>query len=154
MVQCACTDEPWSSKVNFIKRFCCIVSVKVQLVFCLPNGQNRRYHLPVHKTSFSFRALPRSQLYRSTMKHFACDVTLSVYPHRASLKCLPTVARLIFQACPMWIYTQINITNIIFTWVHYRKNNETFIDRSTIECVQCACRGSTMKFQSSFFKLY
>ena len=46
----------------------------------------------------------------------ACDVTLSVYPHRASLKmCLatvgtekvvgsiPTVARHIFQACPVWI---------------------------------------------------
>ena len=71
-----------------------------------------------------------------------CDVTLSVYPHRASLKNLPghggnrtydldwaehwasipkvvgsipTVARHIFQAFPVWIYTQSNITNIIFT---------------------------------------
>ena len=26
---------------------------------------------------------------------------------------IPTVARHIFQACPVWIYTQINITNII-----------------------------------------
>ena len=91
----------------------------------------------------------------------ACDVTLSVYPHRASLKiCLttvgiepttfeipaqcsamqlsyavwsvrvcdmlaehwagipkvvgsiPTVVRHIFQACPVWIYTQSNITSI------------------------------------------
>jgi hypothetical protein len=25
------------------------------------------------------------------------------------------VARHIFQACPVWIYTQSNITNIIFT---------------------------------------
>ena len=52
--------------------------------------------------------------------------TLSVYPHRASLKNMPghggirtywasipkvvgsnpTVARHIFQACPVWIYTQ------------------------------------------------
>ena len=32
-------------------------------------------------------------------------------------------------------------------------HNETFIDRSTIEWVQCAC-ASTMKFQSSFFKLF
>jgi hypothetical protein len=53
-----------------------------------------------------------------------CDVTPSVYPHRASLKkyayiCLPTVARYIFQACPVWIYTQSNITSIIFAWVHY-----------------------------------
>jgi hypothetical protein len=28
------------------------------------------------------------------------------------------VVRHIFQACPVWIYTQSNITNIIFTWVH------------------------------------
>jgi hypothetical protein len=43
-----------------------------------------------------------------------CDVTLSVYPHRAGLKNMPekypTVARHIFQACPVWIYTQSNIT--------------------------------------------
>ena len=94
----------------------------------------------------------------------ACDVTLSVYPHRASLKnmhdhggnrtydlwntspmlcqlsyavtysnrpdrvaqlaehwasipkvvgSIPTVVRYIFQACPVWIYTQSNITSII-----------------------------------------
>ena len=90
----------------------------------------------------------------------ACDVTLSVYPHRASLKnmpehggnrtydlwntspmlcqlsysnrpdrvaqlaaehwasipkvvgSIPTVFRHIFQACPVWIYTQSNITSI------------------------------------------
>jgi hypothetical protein len=46
-----------------------------------------------------------------------CDVTLSVYPHWASLKntpghgSIPTVARHIFQACPVWIYTQSNITS-------------------------------------------
>ena len=81
----------------------------------------------------------------------ACDVTLSAYPHRASLKnmpdhggilaqsnqsnrpdriaqlaehwasipkvvgSIPTVVRHIFQACPVWIYTQSNITSIIFT---------------------------------------
>ena len=88
----------------------------------------------------------------------ACDVTLSVYPHRASLKnmpdhggnrnqtakpetrprnqtakpdrvaqlaehwasipkvvgSIPTVVRHIFQACPVWIYTQSNITSIRF----------------------------------------
>ena len=66
-----------------------------------------------------------------------CDVFLSVYPHRASLKnmpdhsitysnrpdrvvqlaehwtSIPTVARHIFQACPVWIYTQSNIANKI-----------------------------------------
>ena len=69
-----------------------------------------------------------------------CDVTLSVYPHRVSFKnmpghggnrvaqlgehwasipkvvgSIPTVAGHIFQAHPVWIYTQSNITNIIFT---------------------------------------
>jgi hypothetical protein len=36
--------------------------------------------------------------------------------HRAYLSSLP---RHIFQACPVWIYTQSNITSILFTWVHY-----------------------------------
>jgi hypothetical protein len=76
--------------------------------------------------------------------NYACDVTLSVYPHRASLKnmpdyggnrtydlwntsqehwasipkvvgSIPTVVRHIFQVCPVWIYNQSNITSIIFT---------------------------------------
>jgi hypothetical protein len=52
-----------------------------------------------------------------------CDVTLSVYLHQASLKnmpasipkvvgSIPTVAGHIFQARPVWIYTQSYITNI------------------------------------------
>ena len=73
-----------------------------------------------------------------------CDVTLSVYPHRAGLKnmpghggqnrtdrvaqlaehwasipkvvgSIPTVARRIFQACPVWIYTQSNITQASYS---------------------------------------
>ena len=89
----------------------------------------------------------------------ACDVTLSVYPHRASLKnmpnhggnrtydlwntrpmlcqlsyavqlgLIPTVVRHIFQACPMWIYTQSNITSIIFTRVHYTNTQKIMIIR-------------------------
>ena len=57
----------------------------------------------------------------------ACDVTLSVYPHQARLKNMPDHGgnrtydlwnthrgqRYIFQACPVWIYTQSNITSII-----------------------------------------
>ena len=43
----------------------------------------------------------------------ACDVTLSVYPHRF-VGSIPTVARHIFQACPVWIYTQSNITSIMY----------------------------------------
>jgi hypothetical protein len=43
---------------------------------------------------------------------------------------IPTVAKHIFQACPVWIYTQSNITNI-FTWVHNtnteKKQIEMFI---------------------------
>ena len=97
------------------------------------------------------------------IEDLSCDVTLSAYPPRASLKnmpdhggnwtynlwntspiwesnlwpleyqpmgipewagipkvvgLIPTVARHSFQACPVWIYTQSNITNIIFNWVH------------------------------------
>jgi hypothetical protein len=46
----------------------------------------------------------------------ACDVTLSVYPHRASIpKVVGSIPRHIFQACPVWIYTHhSNITRIIF----------------------------------------
>jgi hypothetical protein len=43
-----------------------------------------------------------------------CDVTLSVYPQVVGIPKVvgsnPTVARLIFQACPVWIHTQSNIT--------------------------------------------
>jgi hypothetical protein len=58
-------------------------------------------------------------------EYHVCDVTLSVYPHRTSLKDMPGhggqayflslsgVARHIFQACPVWIYTQSNITNMV-----------------------------------------
>ena len=59
-------------------------------------------------------------------KYYACDVTLSVYPHRASLKNMPdhggnrtydlwNTSLPGFQACPVWIYTQSNMTSIIFT---------------------------------------
>jgi hypothetical protein len=38
---------------------------------------------------------------------------------------IPTVVRHIFQACPVWIYTQSNITSIIFTWVHYTNTEKS-----------------------------
>jgi hypothetical protein len=43
------------------------------------------------------------------------------------------VARHIFKPCPMWIYTQSNITSIIFTWVHYtnRKKIKLFCYRNS-----------------------
>ena len=67
-----------------------------------------------------------------------CDVTLSVYPHGAGLKNMPgpgrvaqlaehwasiakvvgsnpTAARHIFQAFPVWIYTQSNITQASYS---------------------------------------
>ena len=97
-------------------------------------------------------------------EYVVCDVTLSVYPQRASLKNMPghgvnrnitysnrpdrvaqladnwasipkvvgsihTVARHIFQARPLWIYTQSNITNIIFTRVHNTNTEKNHITR-------------------------
>jgi hypothetical protein len=41
----------------------------------------------------------------------------------------PTVARHIFQACPVWIHTQSNITSIIFTWVHYTNTEKIMMAR-------------------------
>jgi hypothetical protein len=35
------------------------------------------------------------------------------------------MVRHIFQACPVWIYTQSNITSIIFTWVHYTNTEKS-----------------------------
>jgi hypothetical protein len=40
---------------------------------------------------------------------------------------IPTVAGHIFQARPVWIYTQSNITNIIFTWVHNTSTEKKII---------------------------
>jgi hypothetical protein len=42
------------------------------------------------------------------------------------------VARHIFQACPVWIYTQSNITNIIFTWVHNTTTENIIHNLSTV----------------------
>jgi hypothetical protein len=51
-----------------------------------------------------------------------CDVTLSV-------------ARHIFQACSVWIYTQsINITNIIFTWLHYTNTEKMTMFLNIVLC--------------------
>jgi hypothetical protein len=36
------------------------------------------------------------------------------------------VVRHIFQAPPVWIYTQSNITSIIFTWVHYTNTEKSW----------------------------
>jgi hypothetical protein len=41
------------------------------------------------------------------------------------------VAGHIFQARPVWIYTQSNITNIIFTWVH--NTNTDFVSMFQME---------------------
>ena len=38
---------------------------------------------------------------------------------------IATVAMHIFQACPVWIYTQSNITNILINKVLYIKKNST-----------------------------
>jgi hypothetical protein len=45
------------------------------------------------------------------------------------------VVRHIFQACPVWIYTERKITSIIFTWVHYTNTEKSWLllDNSDIE---------------------
>jgi hypothetical protein len=44
----------------------------------------------------------------------------------------PTVERhIFFQACTVWIYTQSNITSIIFTWVHYTNTEKIKTLKST-----------------------
>jgi hypothetical protein len=40
---------------------------------------------------------------------------------------IPTVARHIFQVCPVWIYIQGNITSIRFTWLHYTNTGFQFL---------------------------
>ena len=41
----------------------------------------------------------------------ACDVSLSVYPQRATLKNMPGHGGHIFQACPVWIYCILRVTS-------------------------------------------
>jgi hypothetical protein len=42
-----------------------------------------------------------------------CDVTLSVYPHRAGLKNMPGHGGI--RACPVWIHTQSNIAQASYS---------------------------------------
>jgi hypothetical protein len=65
-----------------------------------------------------------------------CNVTLSVYPHQAGLKVvgsIPTVARHIFQACPVWIYTQSNITQAYQISIDTTLHNYSVIQFGTKE---------------------
>jgi hypothetical protein len=45
------------------------------------------------------------------------------------------VVRHIFQACPVWIYTQSNISSIIFTWVHYTNTEEIITNTQYITII-------------------
>jgi hypothetical protein len=47
------------------------------------------------------------------------------------------VGRHVFQACPVWIYTQSNITSIIFTWVHYTNTEKKIRARLVNEAKKC-----------------
>jgi hypothetical protein len=68
-----------------------------------------------------------------TYQYNVFDVTLCVYPHRAGWKVSLKLAEKLSQrswvrfppwsGCPVWIYTQSNIKNIIFTWVHNTKTH-------------------------------
>jgi hypothetical protein len=105
-----------------------------------------------------------------------CDVTLSVYPHRASSKNMPGHGgskgcgfdshrgRAYFSSSPVWIYTQSNITNIIgpmLTIVEYHKARPherssywsiiySWCILSYISHVRCSHLSSLLFFQSSY----
>jgi hypothetical protein len=58
------------------------------------------------------------------------------------------VAGHIFQARPVWIYTQSNITNIIFTWIHNtntEKKQKLFVKKQRV---------SDLNKSSEFLKIY
>jgi hypothetical protein len=47
------------------------------------------------------------------------------------------VVRQTFQPCPVWMHTQSNITNIIFTWVHNtnkEKKKKMSVGWSDVNC--------------------
>jgi hypothetical protein len=68
---------------------------------------------------------------------------------------IPTVAKHIFQACPVGIYTQSNITNI-FTWVHNtnaeKKQIEMFIFHTIVPIHRCLCI-SLSRYKMFFWSL-
>jgi hypothetical protein len=73
--------------------------------------------------------------------HDACDVTLSVYPHRASLKNMPdhggnrtydlwnTRSGIFFKLarCGYTLRVTSQFTSIIFTWVHYTNTEKSWL---------------------------
>jgi hypothetical protein len=54
---------------------------------------------------------------------------------------IPAVVRHIFQACPVWIYTQSNITSIIFTWVHCTNTEKSWM----LQVVPTTCYRSAIQ---------
>jgi hypothetical protein len=93
------------------------------------------YHVPVHKTSCSLYALVKKPVNKETIMMFVMLLWVCIHTMQAWKICLATVGRHIFQAFSVWIHTQCNITNTIFTWVHNTntKNKETIIDCSKIK---------------------
>ena len=65
--------------------------------------------------------LKKKEIYQSDMLESACINSIAnIKPEQWTsiskvVGSIPTVARRIFQACPVRIYTQSNITSIIFT---------------------------------------
>jgi hypothetical protein len=49
-----------------------------------------------------------------------CDVTLG------DKQCMCIGHQANFSACPVWMHTQSNITNIIFTWVHNTNTHKKY----------------------------
>jgi hypothetical protein len=90
-------------------------------------------------------------------KYDVCDVNLSVYPHRASLKNMPGHGGKAFQACPVWIYTKSNITSKMFhCWpIQLAPGQSTkwkwrFVDRQVILAVLTIRQTEKLNFDTNY----
>jgi hypothetical protein len=99
--------------------------LKLYKAFIFPNFYFFRTRMALH--SFSHLA---AKLYATLFQTLTETQIFEAFynTNQKVVSSIPTVVRHIFQACPVWIYTQSNITSIIFTWVHYtnteKKNHE------------------------------
>jgi hypothetical protein len=91
------------------------------------------------RSSTKDQVQPSKLVYYNSIIIVVCYVTLSVYPHRASMKnmpdhggvrgsipkavgSIPTVVGHVFHACPVWIYTQSNKHHIHLSTLHQHKS--------------------------------
>ena len=70
-------------------------------------GSQHSCHVDGNAKLYRYKCVPRGErkcYYGNTSEHWASIPKV--------VGSIPTVARHIFQACPVWIYTQSNITSI------------------------------------------